>query len=172
MCPPSLAVAFIGLVLVFAGCGGGAGNGSQGQGTQAGDTAPTSETQRQGTEGAEETETDSGSSQSITGDSGSVSQSNRVSGGSSSSFSSSSQTSSGGHGLRSFSGQGETNLTFDVEQPSRLSWTNDEDETFSARGAGINVDSRRGRGEINLEPGHYSDVHVRGATWTIVVRPR
>ena len=51
MCPPSLAVAFIGLVLVFAGCGGGAGNGSQGQGTQAGDTAPTSETQRQGTEG-------------------------------------------------------------------------------------------------------------------------
>jgi hypothetical protein len=164
----SLAVAFVGMVLVVAGCGGG--SGSQDQGTQAGNTEPTGATERQVTEDEEETETDSGSSQSITSDGGFVSQSNKVSGGSSSS--SSSQTSSAGNSVRSFSGQGESNLTFNVEQPSRLSWTNDEDETFSARGGGINIDSRNGRGEIKLEPGRYEDVKVRGATWTIIVRPR
>jgi len=159
---------FVGIVLIVAGCGGG-GSGPQDKGTQADVTESTSDTQRQGTNDAEETESDSGSSQSITGDGNSVSQSNKVSGGTSSS---SSQTSSGGNGLASFSGQGQSNLTFNVEQPSRLSWTNDEDETFAARGGGINIDSRRGRGELELDPGRYKDVQVHGATWTIIVRPR
>ena len=163
----SLAVAFVGMVLVVVACGGG--SGAKDQDPQAGNAEPTGGTEHQSRNDPGQTESDSDSSQSITGDGGSVSQSNKASGGSSSS--SSSQTSSGG-GVNSFSGEGESNLTFNVEQPSRLSWTNNEGETFSARGRGMNISSRGGRGEIDLKPGRYEDVRVRGATWTITVRPR
>jgi hypothetical protein len=165
----SFVVAVIGMVLVFAACGGGGGSGTQDQDAPAGNAEPTGGTEHQGKNDAGENESDNDSSHSITGDGGSVSQSNKVSGGSSAS--SSSQTSSGG-GVKSFSGQGASNLTFNVERPSRLSWTNDEDESFSARGGGINISSRSGRGEIDLKPRRYEDVRVRGATWTITVRPR
>lgn len=164
----SLVVAVLGMVLVVAACGGGGDNGAPVRDPRVGNTKPPAGTEHQGKNDPGETESDGDSSQSITGDGGSVSQSNKVSGGSSSS---SSQTSSGG-GVKSFSGQGESNLTFNVERPSRLSWTNDEGETFSARGGGINISSRSGRGEIDLEPGRYEDVRVRGATWTITVRPQ
>jgi hypothetical protein len=89
-----------------------------------------------------------------------------------SSTSSSSQSSSGGRGTSIFSGSGRTNLSFNVERPSRLSWTNTEGKAFSAEGSGISISSRAGRGEAELRRRSYDDVEVRGANWTIVVRPR
>ncbi len=77
-----------------------------------------------------------------------------------------------GRDMKTFSGTGSTNLSFNVEQPSRLVWTNSEGRRFSASGAGISIDSRAGRGEVALEAGDYDDVRVNGASWTIVVRPR
>jgi hypothetical protein len=99
-----------------------------------------------------------------------VSQSSKIT--QSSSSSSSSQTSSGGNGIKTFSGTGGTNLSFSVDPRSRLVWTNDEGERFSAQGEGISIDSRRGRGEVRLDAGRYEDVKVRGKTWTIIIRPR
>jgi len=74
--------------------------------------------------------------------------------------------------VSTFSGTGATTLSFNVERPSRLAWTNSEGKTFSASGGGISVDSHRGRGEVELRPGTYDNVKVEGASWTIVVRPR
>ena len=85
---------------------------------------------------------------------------------------SSSQSSTGGAGVKTFSGSGSTSLSFNVEQPSRLAWTDVEGASFSARGDGISIDSRAGRGEVELAPGDYQNVKVRGQNWTIVVRPR
>ena len=85
---------------------------------------------------------------------------------------SSSSSSSSGPGVKTFSGNGATTLSFDVEKPARLVWTNSEGRSFSARGDGISIDSSAGRGELPLDPGSYDAVKVRGTSWTIVVRPR
>ena len=85
---------------------------------------------------------------------------------------SSSSSSSSGPGVKTFSGNGATTLSFDVEKPARLVWTNSEGRSFSARGDGISIDSSAGRGEVPLDPGSYDGVKVRGTSWTIVVRPR
>ncbi len=85
---------------------------------------------------------------------------------------SSSSSSSSGSGIKTFSGTGSTKLSFNVEQRSRLVWTNTEGRRFSASGAGISIDSRAGRGEVALDAGDYDDVRVSGASWTIVVRSR
>jgi hypothetical protein len=115
------------------------------------------------------------------GQSGSISQSTQSGSGSdrstsihqsSSGASSSSQSSTSGGGVNSFSGNGRTTLSFNVERPSRLAWTNSEGKPFSAKGGRISIDSRRGHGEIQLQPGDYNNVKVEGTTWTIVVRPR
>lgn len=83
-----------------------------------------------------------------------------------------SSSSSSGPGVKTFSGNGTTTLSFNVEEPSRLAWTNSEGKRFSARGNGISIDSSSGRGEVSLDPGGYDGVKVSGSRWTIVVRPR
>ncbi len=90
----------------------------------------------------------------------------------SSSGSASSSSSSSGPGVKTFSGNGATTLSFDVDEPVRLAWTNSEGRSFSARGDGISIDSSAGRGEVPLDPGSYDGVKVRGTSWTIVIRPR
>ena len=118
-------------------------------------------------------ERDDSGSGSITQSSGSITQS---SGGSSISQSagggSVSSSNVGGRGIKTFSGTGSTRLSFNVQEPSRLAWTNSEGRRFAAKGAGISIDSRAGRGEVALEAGDYENVRVSGASWTIVVRPR
>ncbi len=86
--------------------------------------------------------------------------------------SSGSVSSSSGPGVKTFSGNGATTLSFGVDEPVRLAWTNSEGRSFSARGDGISIDSSAGRGEVPLDPGSYDGVKVRGTSWTIVVRPR
>jgi hypothetical protein len=108
-------------------------------------------------------------SQSSDGDS--TNQSSSVVQRSGSGSSSSHSTSSGG-GVQTLTGTGPTTVSFNVEKPSRLSWTNAQGKAFSARGAGLSIDSREGRGEVSLDAGRYDDVKVRGSTWTIVIRPR
>jgi autotransporter family porin len=83
-----------------------------------------------------------------------------------------SSSNTNGSGIKTFSGTGSTKLSFNVEQRSRLVWTNTEGRRFSASGAGISIDSRAGRGEVALDAGDYDDVRVSGASWTIVVRSR
>ncbi len=90
----------------------------------------------------------------------------------SSSGGSASASNVGGRGIKTFSGTGNSKLSFNVEEPSRLVWTNSEGRRFSASGAGISIDSRAGGGEVALKAGDYDDVRVSGANWTIVVRPR
>ena len=127
---------------------------------------------------SDEKQTDSGPSGS--NQSSSISQRSDGSGSSQSSSitqssggsSSSSQTAANGEGMSTFSGKGSTTLSFNVERPSRLVWTNGEGNAFSMRGGGVSVSSRAGHGELELKPGDYRDVRVRGSSWTIVVRPR
>ena len=85
---------------------------------------------------------------------------------------STSQSSTSAAGVSNFSGRGASKLSFNVERPSRLAWTNSEGKTFSAEGGGISIRSRTGRGEMELKPGDYDNVRVEGTTWTIVIRPR
>src|SRR5215210_3559739 len=120
--------------------------------------------------GADQSGSTSQRSEGGSGGDSSTSITQRSTGGSSTS--SSSQSSSGGRGISTFSGSGRTKLSFNVARPSRLSWTNTEGKAFSAEGSGISISSRAGRGEAELRRGSYDDVEVRGANWTIVVRPR
>ncbi len=125
-------------------------------------------------EDGEPGESESGSISQISGGSSSISQST---GGSSSisqstGGSSSSSSNVNGRGIKTFSGTGSTSVSFNVEERSRLVWTNAEGRRFSASGAGISIDSRAGSGEVALKAGNYDDVRVIGASWTIVVRPR
>jgi hypothetical protein len=85
---------------------------------------------------------------------------------------STSQSSSSSGGVSTFSGDGPTTLSFNVEQPSRLAWTNTQGKRFTAHGGGISIDSSGGHGESELHPGTYDNVHINGASWTVVVRPR
>lgn len=103
---------------------------------------------------------------------GSASQSSSTVQRSGSGSSSVSQSTSSSGGVQTISGTGKTTVSFNVEKASRLSWTNAEGKRFSARGAGLSIDSREGRGEVSLDAGRYDDVKVRGSTWTIVIRPR
>jgi len=121
--------------------------------------------------------------ESVTSEGGSSSQSSTVtqsgSGDQSSSIqqrsgsgSTSSSSSSSSSSVKTFSGSGATTLSFNVEGPSRLVWTNSRGRPFSARGDGISIESRAGRGEVPLDARGYDGVRVRGSSWTIVVRPR
>ena len=180
-----LAVLVLAGGLAIMGCGGGSG---QGEGA-----APASQEQREATAGdrggqdgeprREESEgrtgqdgepTESGSSQSTSTSQSSSGQSSSITQSSNGGSSASSSSSSTGNGqaVKTFSGTGISNLTFNVEQPSRLIWTHAEGRRFSAKGGGISIDSRAGRGEVALEAGRYEDVRVSGGSWTIVVRPR
>ncbi len=86
---------------------------------------------------------------------------------------SSSQTQVGpGAKVKTFTGSGTNTISFEVENPSRLAWTNSEGQPFSVRGERLSIDSRAGRGEVELEPGRYREVEVRGDAWTIIVQPR
>ena len=84
----------------------------------------------------------------------------------------SSASSESGGAIQTFSGSGNSKLSFDVARPSRLVWTNSKGRRFSLSGAGISIDSRAGSGEEALAAGDYDDVRVSGASWTIVVRSR
>lgn len=74
-------------------------------------------------------------------------------------------------GTRTVSSRGPATLHFKVEQSTRLVWTNNDGKPFLARGSGISINSRRGRGEVHLSPGRY-EVYVRGTAWKIALRPR
>lgn len=84
------------------------------------------------------------------------------------------QSSSGDGNLSSFSGSGRTRIAFQVDEESRLAWTNTEGSRFAvdSETPPISIDSTKGTGEAILRPGSYEDVQVRGDAWTIVVRPR
>jgi hypothetical protein len=163
--PRALAVA-VAAGAFAAGCGG-----SEEGARPASESGPAGE--RTQAEKAGDGRPESSQSSSITqrseGSGSSQASSLRQSGGGSSA---SSQTTSSGSGVSTFSGSGSTTLSFNVEQPSRLVWTNSEGRPFSAEGGGISIDSRAGSGEVALEPGDYENVKVRGSNWTIVVRPR
>lgn len=156
------------------GCGGGSDDGGA-----AAPASPERETETEGRDGQDgepgqgEDGEDGAGQDGEDGEAGS-SQSNSITqssdGGSVSSSSSSSNVN--GRGIKTFSGTGSTELTFNVEQPSRLVWTNSERRRFSASGEGISIDSRAGGGEVALQAGRYEDVRVSGANWTVVVRPR
>ena len=160
-----LATAALAGGLLAAGCGGGEEETRPAAGNRPaeGDVA-----QEDGAGGSSQSSSISQSARSGSGSDQSSSITQRSSGGSSTS----SQSTSGGNGVSTFSGTGGTTLSFNVERPSRLVWTNTEGKPFSATGAGISVDSRRGRGEVDFRPGEYEKVKVEGANWTIVVRPR
>ncbi len=84
---------------------------------------------------------------------------------------SSSSRTSGASSVRTFSGTGTQTLTFNVEEPSVLSFTA-AGGRFTVRGAGIAIDEPGGEGRTELAPGDYRDVRVAGDSWTIVIRPR
>lgn len=77
-----------------------------------------------------------------------------------------------GDGAQSISSTGAGLLCFKVEEPSRLAWTNSGGKPFAVSGRGVSINSNRRRGEVELDPGKYTSFYVRGAAWTIVVRPR
>ncbi len=178
-CTERLALLALAVGLAVMGCGDGSDEGaaapaSQGQreaetevrGEQGGEPGP-------GDDGEDGIDQDGEPGESASSQSGSISQS------SSGQSNSISQSSNGGststltsNGTKTFSGTGITKLTFGVERPSRLVWTNSEGRRFSANGGGISIDSRAGRGEVALDEDRYDDVRVSGASWTIVVRPR
>ena len=166
----ALTAVALGLGALAAGCGG---SGSERpQGAETGPAATRGEADDRSaaeSSGADQSGSITQRSEGGSGDS-STSITQRSSGGSSST--SSSQSSSGGRGISTFSGSGGTRLSFNVERPSRLSWTNTQGKAFSAEGGGVSISSRAGRGEAKLRPGSYDDVEVRGANWTIVVSPR
>ncbi len=170
--------------LAVMGCGGGS---DEGGATPASQEQREAETEVRGGQNGEPGPGDDGedeSGESASSQSGSISQSvsgqsNSISQSSSGQSNSVSQSSNGGssatltsNGTKTFSGTGTTKLTFSVERPSRLVWTNSEGRRFSANGGGISIDSRAGRGEVALGEDRYDDVRVSGAIWTIIVRPR
>ncbi len=120
-------------------------------------------------------------SQSSNGPSQSSTQSQSGSGGSQSSTQSqsctgdgcsSSSRTSGASSVKTFSGTGSQTLSFNVEEPSVLSFTATSGARFTLRGDGIAIDEPGGEGRIEVEPGNYEDVRVGGKSWTIVIRPR
>lgn len=108
------------------------------------------------------------SSQSSGGGSQSLSQTQSSSG----TQSQSSSQSSGGTSVKSFAGTGRQTVSFNVEEPSRFTWTEGGGGRFEAEGDGISISSSSGGGEVELEPGNYENVRVSGGSWTITVRPR
>jgi hypothetical protein len=174
-----LALIALMLCLGAAGCGEGAGGG---QGRPASEVEPEPEPGVEGraeggdggdgADGADGADGGNGEDGEDGEDGSSGSQSNSIVQSSGSGSVSSSSSSSSGPGVKTFSGNGATTLSFDVEKPARLVWTNSEGRSFSARGDGISIDSSAGRGEVPLDPGSYDGVKVRGTSWTIVVRPR
>lgn len=170
-----LALLVLATSLAAAGCG-------RGDTQQVRPASDAQQAQSQGEDGDVQAQGGDGGDGGANGEDGEDGESVTSQGGSSSSQSSSivqrsgsgsvSSSSTSGPGVKTFSGDGATTLSFNVEEPSRLAWTNSERRSFSARGDRISIDSRSGRGEIPLEPGSYDGVRVRGSSWTIVVRPR
>ena len=157
-----LASAALAAALFVAGCGS-SGN----------EARPTSQSQPAGGGGQASGDSDQSASSSQSSHTGSGSdQSSSINSSSSGGSSSSSTQSSSSGGVSNFSGAGATTLSFNVERPSRLVWTNSEGKRFTAKGAGISIASDRGRGEVDLRPGNYNDVKVDGDNWTLLVRPR
>ncbi len=142
---------------------GEAGGGSQSQSSEQSAGGDQSLTQSQTSTGSSQSSTQSGS-----GGSQSSTQSQSCTGGD---CSSSSRT-SGASSVKTFSGTGRQTLTFNVEEPSTLSFTAPSGPRFTLRGDGIAVDEPGGEGRIDVEPGDYKDVQVGGESWTIVNRPR
>ncbi len=69
-----------------------------------------------------------------------------------------------------YAGSSDTSLTVDVARDSRLLWSNDKGKQFTLSGAGHDVNSSSGSGEVPVSAGRHSfDVH--GSVWTIVIRP-
>jgi hypothetical protein len=121
-------------------------------------------TQSQSSPGSSQSSTQSGSG----GDSQSSTQSQSCTGGD---CSSSSRT-SGASSVKTFSGTGRQTISFNVEEPSTLSFTPPTGPRFTLRGDGIAIDEAGGEGRVDVEAGDYQDVRVDGERWTIVVRPR
>jgi len=70
-----------------------------------------------------------------------------------------------------YAGTDEATITVDVDDDSRLLWSNDKGRPFSLSGAGGSaVDSTAGSGEVPLSSGKHR-LEVRGDVWTIVIRP-
>lgn len=73
--------------------------------------------------------------------------------------------------VSTYAGSSDTSLTVDVAHDSRLLWSNDKGKPFRLSGAGQEVNSSSGSGEVPISAGRHSfDVH--GSVWTIVIRPR
>src|SRR5215210_6010252 len=70
-----------------------------------------------------------------------------------------------------YAGSDEATITVDVDDDSRLLWSNDKGRPFSLSGAGgSTVDSSAGSGEVPLSGGKHR-LEVQGQVWTIVIRP-
>ena len=71
--------------------------------------------------------------------------------------------------VRTFAGSSEATVTVDVDDDSRLLWSNDKGSPFRLSGA-VSVDSTDGSGEVALPSGRHR-LEVDGDIWTIVIRP-
>jgi hypothetical protein len=69
-----------------------------------------------------------------------------------------------------YAGTSEATITVDVDNDSRLLWSNDKGRPFRLSGAGAAIDSSDGSGEVPLSSGKHR-LQVRGQVWTIVIRP-
>lgn len=108
-------------------------------------------------------------SQTTQGSNQSSNQSNQSSSGSGSLSQSSFSTDEGM--VHTYAGSDEATITVDVDDDSRLLWSNDKGRPFSLSGAGGSaVDSSTGSGEVPLSSGKHR-LEVRGQVWTIVIRP-
>lgn len=143
------------------------GSGSQSQSSRQSDSGDQSITQSQSSTGATQSSTQS---QSGSGGSQSTTQSQSCTG-AGDDCSSSSRT-SGANSIKTFSGSGSQTISFNVEEPSNLSFTAPAGPHFTVRGDGIAIDESGGEGSVEVEPGDYRDVRVAGERWTIVIRPR
>ena len=108
-------------------------------------------------------------SQTTQGSGQSSNQSNSQSSSGSGSLSQSSFSTDEGQVL-TYAGTSKATITVDVDNDSRLLWSNDKGRPFSLSGAGETVDSSAGSGELPLASGKHR-LEVRGDVWTIVVRP-
>ncbi|MEA2369047.1 MAG: hypothetical protein QOH38_1765 [Thermoleophilaceae bacterium] len=72
--------------------------------------------------------------------------------------------------IRLYGGTSDATLTLDVDKASRLLWSNDRGRRFRLTGAGADVDSTAGSGEVALSAGQHR-LAVHGTVWTVVIRP-
>jgi hypothetical protein len=73
--------------------------------------------------------------------------------------------------MRLLAGRGASTVTFTLDGPSRLLWSNTRGRSFSLREkAGALVKSPAGDGETRLFAGAHT-LRIDGALWTVVLRP-